>query len=202
LATAGALRAADTRTLVFFGDSLTEGYGLDDPAENAYPALIQKKIDAEHLPWKVVNAGLSGDTTAGGLRRIDWVLRQPVTLFFLALGANDGLRGIAPGLTEANLRGIIGKVRSAHPSATVVLAGMQMPPNLGETYTRHFAATFPSVADEEHVKLLPFLLEGVGGHPELNQADGMHPNIAGHRIIADNLWRFLRPYLIAAPARN
>jgi acyl-CoA thioesterase-1 len=149
------LRAADTRTLVFFGDSLTEGYGLDDPAENAYPALIQKKIDAEHLPWKVVNAGLSGDTTAGGLRRIDWVLRQPVTLFFLALGANDGLRGIAPGLTEANLRGIIGKVRSAHPSATVVLAGMQMPPNLGETYTRHFAATFPSVADEGPSRVEP-----------------------------------------------
>ena len=187
--------AEEPRTLVFFGDSLTAGYGLDDPENDAYPALIQRKIDSERLPWKVVNAGLSGDTTAAGLRRVDWVLRQPADLFVLALGANDGLRGITPEVTEANLRAIIGRVRARYPWATILLAGMRMPPNMGADYARRFAALFPSAAKKEHVELIPFLLEGVGGRPEYNQADGMHPNAAGHALIADALWPVLRPYL-------
>jgi acyl-CoA thioesterase-1 len=191
------LRAEERHTIVFFGDSLTAGYGLEDPAQDAYPALIQRRIDSERLPWRVVNAGLSGDTTAAGLRRVDWVLRQPVDLFILALGGNDGLRGITPEVTEANLRAIIVRVRARRPSATVLLAGMRMPPNMGEDYTKHFASVFPSAAKNEHADLIPFLLEGVGGRPEFNQADGMHPNAAGHALIAGALWPILRPYLVS-----
>jgi len=191
------LSAAERFTLVFFGDSLTAGYGLEDPAEEAYPALIQRKIDSERLPWRVVNAGLSGETTAAGLRRVDWILRQPVDVFVLALGGNDGLRGLAPEVTAANLRAIIGRVRAINPGAAVLLAGMRMPPNLGEDYTRRFAAVFPSVAEAEHVQLIPFLLEGVGGRTDYNQADGMHPNAAGHALIAETLWPILRPQLVA-----
>ncbi len=195
------LRADERHTLVFFGDSLTAGFGLDDPGQDAYPALIQRKIDSEGLPWRVVNAGLSGDTTAAGVRRVDWVLRQPVDLFVLALGANDGLRGITPELTESNLREIIGRVRARYPSAGILLAGMRMPPNMGEDYTRRFAALFPSAAEKEHVELIPFLLEGVGGRPQFNQADSIHPNIAGHALIADALWPILRPRLVPKASR-
>ena len=143
----------------------------------------------------MVNAGVSGETSAGGERRIDWVLQQPVDLLVLELGANDGLRGIDPAVTEANLRAIIGRVHASHPSARVVLAGMRMPPSLGEDYERAFAAIFPAVAREEHVALIPFLLEGVGGRPELNQADGMHPTAAGDAVVAETVWRVLRPLL-------
>jgi acyl-CoA thioesterase-1 len=197
----GPLRAGESHTLVFFGDSLTAGYGLDDPLQEAYPALIQQRVDSEPLPWKVVNAGLSGDTTAAGLRRVDWVLRQPVDLFVLALGGNDGLRGITPEVTGANLRAIIVRVRTRYPSATVLLAGMRMPPNMGEDYTRRFASLYPAVANDEHVGLIPFLLEGVGGRPEYNQTDGIHPNAAGHVLIARALWPILRPYLAPATIR-
>jgi acyl-CoA thioesterase-1 len=189
------LAAADPRTIVFFGDSLTAGYGLEDPADESYPAQIGKRIAAAGLPWRVVNAGLSGDTTAGGERRLDWVLRQPVDIFVLELGANDGLRGLEPAATRTNLEAIAERVRARYPAATIVLAGMKMPPTLGEDYTRSFAAIFPRVAQEEHLLLIPFLLEGVGGRPELNQADGLHPTAAGASLVADTVWRVLRPLL-------
>jgi acyl-CoA thioesterase-1 len=189
------LRAADPRTVLFFGDSLTAGYGLDDPATEAYPALIQQKIDAAHLPWRVVNAGLSGETSSGGLRRVEWTLRQPVDIFVLALGANDGLRGIEPAVTQASLQGIIDRVRAKYPATRIVLAGMQMPSNMGEDYTRPFAAVYPALAEKNHLVLIPFLLAGVGGHPDLNQADNIHPNIAGAAKVAENVWQVLHSLL-------
>lgn len=187
------LSAAETKTLVFFGDSLTAGYGLD-PAE-AYPAVIQKKIAAAGRPWRVVNAGLSGETTAGGLRRLDWVLRQPVDLFVIALGANDGLRGLAPEVTRANLQAMIDRIRTRHPRVTIVLAGMQLPPNFGPEHTRQFAALYPDLAQANQLPLIPFLLDGVGGVPSLNQADGIHPTAAGHEIIATTIWAVILPLL-------
>jgi len=189
------LDAATPNTIVFFGDSLTAGYGLSDPGREAYPALIQIKIDAAGLPWRVVNAGLSGETTAGGLRRVNWILRQPVGIFVLALGANDGLRGLAPALIESNLRAIVARVRAARPNATILLAGMRLPSNYGDEYVRQFAAIFTRVARDENLKLIPFLLEGVGGHPELNQADTIHPTAAGDALIASTVWRAIGPLL-------
>jgi acyl-CoA thioesterase-1 len=189
------LSAAEPRTIVFFGDSLTAGYGLDDPAREAYPALVQEKIDAAHLPWRVVNAGLSGETTSGGLRRVDWILRQPIDIFVLALGANDGLRGIEPAVSAANLQAIIDRVRAKHPAIPIVVAGMQMPPNMGEDYAREFAAMYPAIAAKNHVVLIPFLLAGVGGHAELNQPDGIHPTAAGAAVVAENVWVALHPLL-------
>jgi acyl-CoA thioesterase-1 len=188
-------RAGDEKTVVFFGDSLTAGLGLEDPASDAYPALIQKKIAAAGLPWRVVNAGLSGETSAGGLRRIDWILRQPVGMLVLALGGNDGLRGIDPGLTRTNLQGIIDKVRAKYPAAMIVLAGMMMPPSMGEDYARAFRDLYPALAEKNHLAFVPFLLEGVGGVAELNQADGIHPTVKGHAIVAENVWKVLKPLL-------
>ncbi len=175
------------RTLVFFGDSLTAGFGLRRPDVDAFPAVIQRKIDAAGKAWRVVNAGLSGETSSGGLRRVDWVLRQPPDAFVLALGANDGLRGIEPAVTRANLNRIIARVRTLNPAVVVVIAGMQMPPNLGPEYARDFAEVFPAVAKEQRATLVPFLLEGVGGVPELNQGDGIHPTAEGHEVLAGNL---------------
>lgn len=186
---------APTKTIVFFGDSLTFGYGLDDPETEAYPALIQKKIDAAHLPYQVVNAGLSGDTSAGGLRRVDWVLRRHIDVFVLALGANDGLRGIAPSVTRDNLEAIVKRVRTKYPAVTIVIAGMMMPPSMGPDYVHEFDAIFPTVAKEEQATLIPFLLEGVAARDDLNQADRIHPNAAGHAIVADNVWKILQPLL-------
>ena len=185
----------EAHTMVFFGDSLTAGYGLENPGAEAYPAVIQKKIDAAHLPWRVVNAGLSGETSSGGLRRLDWVLRTPPDAFVLALGANDGLRGIEPAVTRANLTRIIARVREMNPRVVILLAGMQMPPNLGPDYTRDFATLFPEIAKQNHATLVPFLLEGVGGQPELNQADGLHPTAEGHRRVAETVWSHLLPLL-------
>ena len=190
----GALGAAEPRTIVFFGDSLTAGYGLDDPAE-AFPALIQQKIDAAGRPWRVVNAGLSGETTAGGLRRLDWIMRQPIGIFVLELGANDGLRGIPPEASRSNLQAMIDRIRTRYPNVVVVLAGMQLPPNLGPEYIRQFATMYPELARKNHATLIPFLLEGVGGEPSLNQADGIHPNVEGHKIVAATVWRVLQPLL-------
>ena len=187
--------AADPRTLVFFGDSLTAGYGLANPAAESYPALIQKKIDEARLPWRAVNAGLSGETTSGGLRRIDWILRQPVDVFVLALGANDGLRGISPAVSRSNLQQIIERVRAKNPKAKIVVAGMQMPPAMGEDYTREFGAMFPSVAEKSGATLIPFLLEGVGARIEFNQGDRIHPNAAGHELMAKHVWDVIRPLL-------
>jgi len=187
--------AALPRTIVFFGDSLTAGHGLDDPGSEAFPALIQKKIAAAHLAWRIVNAGLSGETTSGGLRRVEWVLRQPVDVFVLALGGNDGLRGIEPAVSSANLQGIIDRVRAKNPAVKIVLAGMQMPPSLGPDYTRDFAAMYPALAEKNRLVFLPFLLEGVGGRAELNQPDGIHPTAEGHALVAENVWKVLRPLL-------
>jgi len=185
--------AADIRTVVFFGDSLTAGYGIDP--DEAYPALIQKKIDAAGLPWRVVNAGLSGETTAGGLRRLDWILRQPVDLFVIELGGNDGLRGIAPPNTRGNLLAIISRLRERQPNVKVVIAGMQMPTNMGKEYTREFAAIYPEVARETGARLIPFVLDQVGGIPSLNLADGIHPNPEGHCRVAENVWQIIKDLL-------
>ncbi len=191
------LRTAAAGDILFFGDSLTAGYGLDDADRDAYPALVQRKLAAAHLPWTVVNAGLSGDTTSGGLRRLDWALRRRPDVFVLELGANDGLRGIPTEVTASNLEAIIKRVRARCPGVLVVLAGMKMPPSLGTDFTGAFARIFPEVAAAEHVPLIPFLLEGVGGVPALNQPDGIHPTAAGHAILAENVWKVLRPLLEA-----
>lgn len=188
-------RAADTKTIVFFGDSLTAGYGLDDPASESYPARIEQKIADAHLPWRVVNAGLSGETSAGGLRRVDWILRQPIDVFVLALGANDGLRGIEPSVTRDNLQAIVDRVRQKYPAAKIVLAGMMMPASLGPDYARDYGQIFPDLAAKNHLTFIPFLLEGVGGRDELNQPDRIHPTAAGAAIVADNVWKILRPLL-------
>ena len=190
---AGAGAAEKTKTLLFFGDSLTAGYGVDP--DEAYPALVQRKIDEAGQPWRVVNAGLSGETTAGGLRRLDWILRQSVDLFVIELGGNDGLRGIDPATTRANLIAMIDRVRQRYPSVVVVLAGMQLPTNMGPDYTQAFAAIYPEVARETRTALIPFLLDRVGGVPSLNQADGIHPTAEGHRIVADTVWLALQPLL-------
>ena len=186
---------AGTKTIVFLGDSLTAGYGLDDPASQAYPALIQNKIDAANLSYRVVNAGLSGDTTAGGVRRIDWILRQPNDLLVLALGGNDGLRGLAPTLSQANLQTIIDRLREKNPRVQLVLAGMQMPASMGESYAAAFRAMYPALAEKNRAALVPFLLEGVGARPELNQPDLIHPTAAGQKLLAENVWKILRPLL-------
>ena len=197
IASALSLSAADLRerVVVFFGDSLTAGYGLDDPASQAYPALIQQKLTAAGLRWRVVNAGLSGETTSGGARRVDWILRQPIDIFVLALGANDGLRGIDVSVSRTNLQRIIDRVREKNPSAQIVLAGMMMPPTLGADYTREFAAIYPALAEKNRATLIPFLLERVGGVAALNQGDQIHPNPAGHTVIAETVWSQLQPLL-------
>lgn len=179
--------------IVFFGNSLSAGYGLD-PTE-AFPAVIQEKIDSLKLPYKVVNAGLSGETTAGGKGRIDWLLQQPVDIFVLELGGNDGLRGIPVSETGKNLQEIIDRVKAKYPQAKIILAGMQVPPNMGSKYAGEFRAVFKSLADKNNIPLIPFLLEGVGGNPELNQADGIHPTAKGARIVADNVWQVLKGML-------
>jgi len=183
------------KTILFFGDSLSAGYGLDDAATQAFPGLIQKKIDATGLPYRVINAGLSGETTAGGLRRIDWVLRIPVDVFVLELGGNDGLRGLPPGVAGRNLQAIIDKVRAKNPAVKLVIAGMQMPVNMGIAYTGEFASIFATLAEANSATLIEFLLEGVGGEPELNLPDGVHPNIEGHQIVAKTVWKTLEPLL-------
>ena len=195
LVAASVARAAAPRTIVFFGDSLTAGYGLDDPATEAYPALIQQKIDAARLPWRVVNAGLSGETTSGGARRVEWILRQPVDVFVIALGGNDGLRGIDPAVSRASLQSIIDRVREKNPAAQIVLAGMMMPPTLGADYTRAFAAMYPELARKNSATLLPVLLDGVGGSPSLNQPDQIHPTARGHAVVAETVWKFIQPLL-------
>ena len=187
---------AAPRTILFFGDSLSAGYGLANAADEAFPALIQRKITAAGLDYRVVNAGLSGDTSAGGLRRIDWLLQHPVDVLVLELGGNDGLRGLPPEETARNLQAIIDKVRAKNLAAKVIVAGMKLPPNLGTDYVARFIAVFPALAQNNPgAVLLPFILEGVGGDPRLNQRDGIHPTAEGHRIIADLLWKTLQPLL-------
>jgi acyl-CoA thioesterase-1 len=186
---------AQDRTIVFFGDSLSAGFGLADPGTQSFPALVQARIDAAHLPWRVVNAGLTGETSAGGLRRIDWVLRQKADVFVLELGANDGLRGTAPAATRANLQAIIDRVRSRYPDARIVLAGMKMPPSMGPDYAAAFDGIFPALAARNGLVLVPFLLDGVAEKPDLNQGDNLHPNAEGAAIVAATVWKFILPLL-------
>ena len=181
----------DTRTVAFLGDSLTAGLGL--PESQAYPALVQARLRAEGLPWTVVNAGVSGDTTAGGLARLDWLYRRRIDVLVVALGANDGLRGLPLKETEANLRAILRRGRKE--GSRLVLAGMQMPENLGPEYRRGFEGLFPRVAKEEGAQLIPFLLAGVAMDPALNQPDGIHPNAEGARRVAATVWTILEPEL-------
>lgn len=182
-----------TRRLVFFGNSLTAGYGLD-PSE-AFPALIQRRVDSLGLDYESVNAGVSGETSAGGLGRIDWILQQPVHVFVLELGANDGLRGIPPEETYRNLDSIIARVRSKYPEARIVLAGMQVPPSMGQRYVRAFGDIYPKLSKKNNVALIPFLLQGVGGEVKLNQEDGIHPTAEGQKIVMENIWKVLQPLL-------
>jgi acyl-CoA thioesterase I len=185
--------AAKKKTIVFFGNSLTAGYGLS-PSQ-AFPALIQKKIDSLGLPYMVVNAGVSGETSSGGKTRIDWILRQPVDIFILELGANDGLRGIPLAETKKNLQDIVDKVMAKNPETKLLFAGMQIPPNMGQVYTTEFKNIYTELAEKNKMALVPFLLEGVGGEPTLNLEDGIHPNEEGHRIVASNLWKELKKLL-------
>ena len=182
-----------SKAILFFGDSLTAGYGID-PAY-AFPSLIQEKIRANGWDFQVVNAGVSGETTAGGLRRVDWVLQRPVDVFVLELGANDGLRGQPVENARVNLQAIIDRVRSKYPQVRIVLVGMQIPANLGREYTARFRAIFPELAQKNNAVLVPFLLEGVGGVPTLNLPHGLHPTPQGHQIVAENVWRVLEPVL-------
>lgn len=174
------------KVIVFFGDSITAGFGVE--RSQAFPALIEDRFEDSGYDIVVRNAGVSGETTAGGLRRIDWVLNQHIDVIVIELGGNDGLRGIPVAETRSNLEAIIRKVKETYPDAHVVLAGMQLPPNLGQTYTTAFANLFSEVATAEEVTLIPFILEGVGGVPELNQSDGIHPTASGHEVIAEHIW--------------
>ena len=178
------------KTILFFGNSLTAGYGVE-PAE-AYPALIQSKIVSLDLKYKVINAGVSGETTSGGNSRIDWILKQPIDIFVLELGANDGLRGIPLETTEQNLQSIIDKVRKANPEICIFLEGMQIPPNMGAEYTTAFKEIYPRLAKENNIGLIPFLLKDVAGDPKLNQQDGIHPTAEGHKIMAETVWEVLK----------
>jgi len=183
----------NARHILFFGTSLTAGYGLDP--EEAYPALIQKKIDSAGLNYKVINAGLSGETSAAGKSRIDWLLKQPVSVFVLELGANDGLRGLSVTETEANLQSVIDKVKTKYPDVKLVMLGMQMPPNMGAKYTGDFKAVFGSLAEKNKMVYVPFLLDRVGGVAKLNQEDGIHPTAEGQKILAENVWVKLKGQL-------
>lgn len=173
------------KVILFFGDSLTAGYGLS--VEEAFPNLVEKDLNKAGKQVRVINAGLSGETSAGGLTRIDWLLKQPVDIFVLELGANDGLRGLPLEQTRKNLQSIIDKVKVKYPKIKIVLAGMMVPPNMGKEYTEEFKNIYPDLARKNGATLVPFLLKDVAGIEKLNQADGIHPNVEGHRVVAGNL---------------
>lgn len=185
---------SSSKKILFFGDSLSAGYGLED-VNDAFPGVIQNKIDALKLDYAVVNSGVSGETTSGGKNRIDWVLSEKPDIFILELGANDGLRGVSLVQTRENLQYIIDAVKKKYPLTEIVLVGMQLPPNMGKTYTTEFKDLYPSLAKENDIFLVPFLLENVGGIATLNQSDGIHPTKEGHEILATNVWTVLKPIL-------
>jgi len=189
----GSLQGAGLKRVVILGDSITAGFGLS--RGEAYPALLQAKLQAEGLPFEVVGAGVSGDTTAGGLRRVGWALGGGAAVCVVALGGNDGLRGVPVSQMEDNLERIVEAVRAKNPETQVVIAGMQMPANLGLEYRTAFAAVFPRVAAKCNATLIPFLLEGVGGRPEFNLDDQIHPNAEGQKRVAETVWRTLAPLL-------
>jgi acyl-CoA thioesterase-1 len=182
-------QSSDQKVILFFGNSLTAGYGIDP--EDAFPGLTQAALDSLGKDYKVINGGLSGETTAGGLSRLDWFLEEEPYLFVLELGGNDGLRGIQLSETKKNLLAIIDKVKAKYPNTTIILAGMQIPPNMGKEYTDEFKTIYPAVAKEKNVTLIPFLLEGVAGNPDLNLPDGIHPTEAGHKIVFGTIWPFI-----------
>ena len=187
------MAAPAPRVILFLGDSITAGYGLDP--DQAFPALIQGKIDAKVWNFKVVNAGQSGDTSAGGLNRLDWLLKNRVDILILELGANDGLRGLPPETTKSNLQAIIERTQAKYPEVKIIVAGIKVPPNMGGDYGRKFEAVFVDVAKKNKALLIPFVLEGVCGSRELNLPDGVHPTAKGHEIVAANVWKVLEPVL-------
>jgi acyl-CoA thioesterase I len=191
LSSFGVREARGERVIAALGDSLTAGLGV--AADEAYPARLEARLAREGYAYRMVNAGVSGDTTAGGLRRVDWVLRAKPEIVIVALGANDGLRAQNPQATRDNLAAIVKRLQAA--GARVLLAGMRLPPNYGAEYTQAFQAVFPEVARGAGVAFMPFLLDGVAADPRLNQPDGIHPTAAGHQVIADHLWPYLRPLL-------
>jgi acyl-CoA thioesterase-1 len=183
-----------TKTILCFGDSITAGYGLEDE-NDAYPAVIQRKIDSLDLDYEVINSGLSGETTSGGKSRVSWVLNQDVAIFLLELGANDGLRGVPLSETRSNLQAIIDTVEEKSPNTTIILAGMELPPNMGQDYTTEFRSIYADLAKENDLEFIPFILKNVGGIAELNQSDGIHPTVEGHKIVANTVWEVLKPLL-------
>lgn len=182
-----------SKRIVFFGNSLSAGYGLDP--EEGFVGLIEKRIDSLDLPYQVINAGVSGETTADGVTRINWILKQPIDIFILELGGNDALRGLAPKATFDNLQTIIDRTKTKYPNVKIIIAGMLAPPNMGSEFTEQFKNVFPRLAKENEALLIPFLLDKVGGIPELNLADGIHPNPEGHRIVTENIWSVLKTIL-------
>ncbi|CAN5264889.1 arylesterase [soil metagenome] len=187
---------ADTPAVVFIGTSLTAGYGL--AAERAYPAVVGRLAASENLPIRIVNAGLSGETSAGALRRVDWVLRSPADVVVVETGANDGLRALDIVSTRENITAIVQRIRRTHPDAHVLLVQMEAPPNFGPDYTTRFREMYPAIARETGATLVPFLLEGVAAVPGMNQADGIHPNVAGAERVARTVWTALKPVIAAA----
>ncbi|WP_456460420.1 arylesterase [Reichenbachiella sp.] len=186
-------REPNKKTILFFGNSITAGYQLD--LSEAFPALIQERLDSLELNYRTVNAGLSGETTASGNSRVDWVLKNPVDIFVLELGANDGLRGIGVAEARKNLESIIEKVKAKYPECKILLAGMMVPPNMGQAYSDNFKKIYTDLAEKYGIPLIPFLLEGVAGNSELNLEDGIHPTPEGHKILAENVWKHLAPML-------
>lgn len=185
------------KTILFFGNSITAGYQLNP--DDAFPAIIQTFLDSlGYSQYQTVNAGISGETSGDGASRIDWLLKQPVDVFVLELGGNDGLRGMELDETEENLRTILQKVRTAYPRAHLIVSGMEIPPNMGPAYTSQFRELFPGLAKEFDATLIPFLLEGVAGEPDLNLDDGIHPTEEGHEIVAATIWTYLQPLLEAS----
>jgi acyl-CoA thioesterase-1 len=182
-----------SKTILFFGNSLTAGYGLE--TEESFPSLIQNKLDSLDLDYEVINAGLSGETTSGGKNRLEWVLNQKVDVFVLELGANDGLRGVPLSETKMNLQAIIDMVRQKNEDTKIILAGMMIPPNMGQDYTAEFQTIFPDLAKQNEIRLIPFLLDGVAGNSELNLEDGIHPTAEGQKIVAHNVWTVLKEVL-------
>ena len=183
----------EKKTVVFFGDSITAGYGLSK--EQAYPSILRSQLEEEGVDCEIINAGLSGETSAGGLSRVSWILKKPVDIFVLELGANDALRGLPLDVTKSNLQKIMDRVKVKNPEVIFIIAGMMVPPNLGDEYAREFMSIFPALAKDNNTILVPFLLEGVAGDENLNLPDGIHPNAEGHRILADNVMPFLKKAL-------
>jgi acyl-CoA thioesterase-1 len=184
------VETSSKKTILCFGDSLTAGYGLED-SNDAFPSLLQTRVDSLALDYVVVNSGLSGETTAGGKSRIKWVLNETIDIFLLELGANDGLRGVPLTETRTNLQAIINMVKDKNPSTTIILAGMELPPNMGQDYTSEFRSIFSDLATNNDLKFIPFILKNVGGISELNQSDGIHPTVEGHKILANTVWEVL-----------